>query len=141
MNCNNCGAANFAGAEYCAKCGSDLRIQTNPSNPNPNQYSGYNPYSGGGGYNSQGQAPASNAGTFATLSLVFGILSVTIGAIAGIIPFPILALVFGNIAGNRGYAGGKARTGKILGIIGIVFVVISMIVWFVIGFMWGADFL
>lgn len=72
----------------------------------------------------QAPAPQGEPGKgFAITSLVTGIVSFfCFGIILG-----ILAIVFGGVAKSKGYQGGMATAGMILGIVGIAIYIVTLI--------------
>lgn len=96
--CPNCRANNADGAVQCAACGAPLAA--------------YAP------------VPAKTPGKgFGIASLVCGIVSFFIfGLILG-----ILAVIFGGVAKNKGYRGGMATAGIVLGVIGLALYLIMLI--------------
>ncbi|MCL2676048.1 MAG: hypothetical protein FWE84_05675 [Firmicutes bacterium] len=104
-------------AAFCEQCGANM----SPTWQTPPSY---------GGLQTAQPVPSKATSIFALLSFIFGIVSVSAGALTtGLIPLPIVGLVFSIIATKRGYVGNKARIGKILCIIGIVVTIVATIVW------------
>ena len=73
--------------------------------------------------------------SLSTKTLVFGILSIALGGSA------ILGIIFGAIASsnakkyaaaNNGVVDGKAKVGKILGTLGLVFGIIALVVYIIL---------
>ena len=91
MTCNNCGTSNDPNAKYCYSCCASLtEVEANT---------------------------ASDDGKgFAIASLVLGIVSIFCFAIIT----GTLAIVFSRMAKSKGYQGGMATAGMVLGIIGVV---------------------
>lgn len=118
--CAGCGHQLEEGAKFCTYCGRAVEgIGFNNSGNNTNDYSDYDNqgYSQQDNYQSNG---ISSSDTNGTLALVFGILSIVLGGIL----WAILAFVFASKA--EPYSS-RAKTGKILAVIGIVFWVIAII--------------
>ena len=114
--CPRCGNQNPNGATRCQACG--VQFAAAPQRPPMQQ--GYQQ-----GYQQQGyqpapagyaQKPASVPGKgLGIASMVCGIVSFFVfGIVLG-----ILAVVFGAMAKNKGYTGGMATTGLVLGCVGL----------------------
>ncbi len=100
MYCPNCNAQNPDYANNCTSCGAPLKS----------------------GVTASADAPGKG---LAIASLVCGIVSFfCFGIVLG-----ILAVVFGGIAKSKGYRGGMATAGIVLGIIGLAVYVICLIAW------------
>lgn len=121
MVCPNCGSANNDGAKFCIGCGATLDApQAQPAQPAYNSQQNVN-------YNfSNNQQPAATPGKgLGIASLVCGIVSFfCFGFILG-----LLAVIFGGVAKSKGYRGGMATAGIVLGIIGLAFYVILLIIY------------
>ena len=107
--CSRCGAQNQDQAAVCYACGTQFA----PPQAAPYQQPMYNP-----------MAPAKVPGKgFGIAALVCGIVSFFF---AGII-LGILAIIFGAVAKNKGYRGGMATAGIVLGVIGLALTLVIMI--------------
>lgn len=106
--CPNCGTQNPDGANCCMKCGTQFVAAPVYAAP------------------AQTPAPATVPGKgLGIASLVCGIVSFfCFGVILG-----ILAVVFGGVAKSKGYKGGMATAGIVLGIIGLALYVLTLILW------------
>lgn len=115
MFCQNCGTQNPVNATRCIRCGAALSVQPAPQ-PIQQQYA---------------VRPQSNAGKgFAIPALICGIVAITFfWFFFGFYFTPgICAIIFGAIAKNKGYQGGMATTGIVLGAIGLGLAVIAIAV-------------
>ena len=101
MFCPKCGSQNADSVSFCSYCGTPTVENKQPI-----------------------QQPATRPGHgMAVASLVLGIIGlVLIGLLFG-----ILAIIFGRVAMNQGYKGGKAKAGVTLGSIAVVSWVIIII--------------
>lgn len=118
MVCPNCGSANNDGAKFCIGCGATLDApQANPVNNVP-QNANYN--------FANNQQPATVPGKgLGIASMVCGIVSFfCFGFILG-----LLAVIFGGVAKSKGFKGGSATAGIVLGVIGLAFYVIMLIIY------------
>ena len=98
MTCPNCGTLNQEGVAFCANCGTAL--QQNPTQP----------------AQSPNFAPVGVPGKgFAIASLILGIVSLIIAAL----PCGTMAVIFAVLAKKKGFTGGMATAGLVLGIIGL----------------------
>lgn len=104
MICPKCGTNNAEGVAFCANCGTAM--ENTPVQPAYNR-----------------PAPAQNGKGLAIASMVLGIVSLIMFAlIAG-----TLAVVFGAMAKKKGYTGGMATAGLVLGVIGLATWLLMMI--------------
>jgi len=94
MLCPNCGANNPDGALRCSQCKAQLNGNQQPAN--------------------QGQYRPGEV--LARASLAFGIFGLIIFFVLGFVLGP-LSIIWGKRAKRRGYAGGVATAGIILGIV------------------------
>jgi len=115
--CSRCGAQNQDQAAVCYACGTQFA----PPQANPYQQPMYNP-----------MVPAKVPGKgFAIAALVCGIVSFFFyGIILG-----ILAVIFGAVAKNKGYRGGMATAGIVLGVVGLA---LYVVMWIACQGMWSA---
>lgn len=103
MFCPKCGTNNADGVSFCSNCGTTLQTASTPMPtpvPRPVNYKSYSEPGKG----------------LAIASLITGIVSLIMFAII----CGTLAIVFGAIAKKKGYFGGMATAGLVLGIVGIV---------------------
>lgn len=109
--CPNCGAQNDDGVAFCANCGTSIA----PAAPTP----GY-----GAPVYGVPVAPVSTPGKgLAIASMVCGIVSFfCFGLVLG-----LLAVIFGAVAKSKGYTGGMATAGVVLGVIGLALYVVALI--------------
>ena len=141
MFCKNCGSVIADGAAFCANCGAPAVVEA-PEAPVAAEpvYAPQQPYEA-----PQYVQPAYNAApaadpverSLASSTLVFGILSISFA----FIPYVnFLGIIFGAIALSKakryvasGYVlSGKTKTGKILGIIGLISAIICTVFWLII---------
>lgn len=108
--CPNCGTQNADSAQFCEKCGTQLVAQQPVNNQQQNQPT------------NQPMVPGKG---FAITSLVCGIVSFFCFAII----LGILAIVFGSVAKSKGYKGGMATAGIVLGIVGMALYVLMILFW------------
>lgn len=71
------------------------------------------------------------------VSMILGIASVVCACWGPGLPLAIAALVVSNLAKNEGWENTQSKTGRILGIVGIVLSVIAYCGWFWVGFAGG----
>ena len=101
--CPRCGAQNMDGASACSNCG--VQFTATP-------VQGYTPVS----TNQPGKG-------FAIAGMVCGIVSFfCFGFILG-----LLAIIFGAVAKNKGYQGGMATSGVVLGCIALALYVVCLV--------------
>jgi hypothetical protein len=118
--CTKCGAQNADNAQFCESCGGKLESQQpiNAQQTVVNEQPIVNQQQN----QTQGQQNTAGKG-LGIASLVCGIVSFfCFGLILG-----ILAVVFGGIAKGKGYKGGMATAGIVLGVIGLALYVICII--------------
>lgn len=118
--CTKCGAQNADNAQFCESCGGKLESQQ----PINTQQTVVNEQPIVNQQQNQTQGQQNTAGKgLGIASLVCGIVSFfCFGLILG-----ILAVVFGGIAKGKGYKGGMATAGIVLGVIGLALYVICII--------------
>lgn len=115
--CTKCGAQNADNAQFCESCGGKLESQQpiNTQQTVVNEQPIVN--------QQQNQTQDTPGKGLGIASLVCGIVSFfCFGLILG-----ILAVVFGGIAKGKGYKGGMATAGIVLGVIGLALYVICII--------------
>lgn len=116
--CQKCGAQNADNAQFCVGCGTPF-AQQQPNGASQQQYMYQQQQQ------SNGNVPAQPGKGLAIASMVCGIVSFfCFGVILG-----ILALIFGGIAKSKGYKGGMATAGVVLGVIGLAIYVLGLIFW------------
>lgn len=141
MICRNCGAQIADGSSFCTECGAPVQqesIQQQPAQPQYTpvepQYTPYQP--------AVNNDPALNA----TPILITGILALALSwsGIGGLICAIICMSKVKKYQAAGGVISGKAKVGKILGTVGLIFSIIYIVVWaiyaiaFVIGVIGGA---
>lgn len=99
--CPRCGAQNMDGATNCSNCGVPFTAQP-----------------------VYGAPPSSTPGKgLAIASMVCGIVSFfCFGIILG-----VLAVIFGAVAKNKGYTGGMATAGIVLGVVGLGLYIVMLV--------------
>ena len=106
--CTKCGAQNFDEANNCANCGAILASTV-----------------GAPVFNNVVVPQQQRGKGLAIAAMVCGIVSFfCFGVILG-----ILAVIFGGVAKSKGYKGGMATAGIVLGIIGLALYVLTLILW------------
>jgi len=114
MYCTSCGTRQSDNSQHCSVCGMQL-ITASPSSQ-PFQYA------------QQNIPPRTDAGNSnAIISLVCGIVGFFfLGIVLGTV-----AIITGNIAKKQGYTGIKATFGIVLGVIDIVLMILSTLLWII----------
>lgn len=118
--CTKCGAQNADNAQFCESCGGKLESQQpiNAQQTVVNEQPIVNQQQN----QTQGQQNTPGKG-LGVASLVCGIVSFfCFGFILG-----VLAVVFGGIAKSKGYKGGMATAGIVLGVVGLALYLICII--------------
>ena len=113
MFCKFCNAQVEDNATFCPSCGGDLRAQVNTN---------------AGNFQPQQNYAANNA--VPQIGKGLGIASLVTGLIAFfVVPllFGALAIIFGGVAKSKGYRGGMATAGIVLGIIAVALWLVMMI--------------
>ena len=165
MFCNKCGQEITENGRFCQHCGATLAAEPAPvenapyaqqyqNAPQPNQFPPVYP---GAPVNQMPPAapmkPVDPGASQGQTSFILGLVGLIAGAICscgcaflgGILPAvaSILAIVFGNQAKQKSAAAGfenkQARTGMILGIVGISVIVVFIIINAILGAVLGAS--
>ena len=135
MLCNKCGAPNGDEAKTCNACGADLNLQKQQEANGGQNVQPQVVYVSAPGEDGQMQSqpqivyyinppkPTVPGRGMAIASLVLGILAIVCGGLVQ----GILAVVFGVVAKKKGYKDAMATTGIVLGILGIVFWIVLII--------------
>lgn len=79
-------------------------------------------------------APQTQKKTLSLLALIFGIVGIVLSLLLGLfgVPFDIAAIVLGFLGRSRENAKGQALTGIVLGFVGILVAIVSVILAFVL---------
>ena len=141
MNCKNCGYDMGQTDTFCPNCGAPVAqaaqgyAQNNYApNYNQNYAPNYNP-NYAPGYAAPAPAPASAAGWSDTKLMVFGILA---AAFASTFYLSFLGIIFGAIALSKakifaaiGALHGKAKAGRITGLVGLILGIVMTVFFFI----------
>ena len=115
--CTKCGKVADDSTKYCLACGSRVEAVSNSQNDQNSQYQ-QGGYQQGGYQQGETKTVSPHVAQYANRALTFGI----VGMCVPIFVFSILALKNSGYfySASKGVGSGKAKAGKVLGIIGLI---------------------